>query len=255
MKKKQLLNRFGEIGRNLSQDEDAIALLGLGSIGKELERLDDYSDLDFFVIVKNGKQKRFIDDLSWLDTNSSKVGYAFRNSNDGYKVLYDDGIYGEFAIFDLDAYAKAEFTEGRFEWIRDGYELNSKPKKEETLDRLSDWYFPINEAITNIYIGLLRYFRGEKLAAFVFIERYAFDNVLRVFHLIEKEQNYFPDPFSNHRRFELRYPINSKEVLSSLKGYDNILLSAKNLFAFIQKYWEINPVMAREIIKLLERKI
>jgi hypothetical protein len=33
---------------------DAIALIGVGSVGRELDRIDEYSDLDFFVVVDDG---------------------------------------------------------------------------------------------------------------------------------------------------------------------------------------------------------
>lgn len=46
-----LLARLDEIGAALARSNRALALLGLGSVGLELERLDRYSDLDFFAIV------------------------------------------------------------------------------------------------------------------------------------------------------------------------------------------------------------
>ena len=44
-----LLHRLNEIAKSIEKSQKALALLGLGSIGKEQERLDEYSDLDFFV--------------------------------------------------------------------------------------------------------------------------------------------------------------------------------------------------------------
>ncbi len=49
--RERLLKRLDDIGRSLAGRPDALALIGLGSVGRELERLDDYSDLDVFVIV------------------------------------------------------------------------------------------------------------------------------------------------------------------------------------------------------------
>ncbi len=62
-----LLERLDAIGQTIAQTDDALVLLGLGSVGQELERLDDYSDLDFFVIAKPGKKARFIEQLDWLE--------------------------------------------------------------------------------------------------------------------------------------------------------------------------------------------
>ena len=49
-----LLQRLDDIGQSLKDSRQALALLALGSCGAERERLDQYSDLDFFVIVKDG---------------------------------------------------------------------------------------------------------------------------------------------------------------------------------------------------------
>ena len=54
MKTQLLLQRLDEIGGSLAQSGHALALLGLGSVGEELHRLDQYSDIDFFVIVDPG---------------------------------------------------------------------------------------------------------------------------------------------------------------------------------------------------------
>lgn len=47
-----LLNRLDAIGHSLEKSGHALALIGLGSAGVETERLDSYSDLDFFAIVE-----------------------------------------------------------------------------------------------------------------------------------------------------------------------------------------------------------
>ena len=96
-----LLKRLDEIGHSLEQSNHALALIGLGSVGLELERLDAYSDLDFFVIVEPGYKHSFLDDLHWLSA-LCPVAYCFPNMEDGYKLLFEDGIFCEFAIFEPD---------------------------------------------------------------------------------------------------------------------------------------------------------
>ncbi|WP_252863483.1 hypothetical protein [Paenibacillus riograndensis] len=65
-------------------------------MGVELERMDEYSDLDFFVIVEAGQKKRYIDSLNWLE-ETYPLAYAFKNSDAGCKILFEDGIYDEYA--------------------------------------------------------------------------------------------------------------------------------------------------------------
>src|SRR5436190_636792 len=94
-----LIARLNAIGASLAQSRGALALIGLGSVGTELERLDDYSDLDFFVIVEPGRKPDFIQNLDWL-SRPGPIAYAFRNTAEGYKVLFEDGVFCEFAVFE-----------------------------------------------------------------------------------------------------------------------------------------------------------
>src|SRR5512145_3267505 len=96
--KQFLLARLDQIGAALAASGHALALIGLGSVGEELDRLDDYSDLDFFAIVETGHKRRYIDDLDWL-SSIAPIAYRFLNSPDGYKLLFTDGIFCEFAVF------------------------------------------------------------------------------------------------------------------------------------------------------------
>ena len=61
-----LLERLDQIGQVLAKDPRALALIGLGSAGLELERLDEHSDLDFFVIAAPGSKVELLANLNWL---------------------------------------------------------------------------------------------------------------------------------------------------------------------------------------------
>ena len=64
--------------------------------------------------------------------------------------------------------------------------------------------FLLGEALSNLYVGLGRLRRGEKLSALRFIQGYAVDRVLELARRVESEQPGFPDPFNAERRFEQR---------------------------------------------------
>ena len=113
--KEFILERLDELGRALSKKDSALALIGLGSVGIQLDRMDQYSDLDFFVIVKSGCKAQYLEDLSWF-TDVAGVGYCFQNTNDGFKLLFVDGVFCEFAIFDENELKSAVFTKGRIIW-------------------------------------------------------------------------------------------------------------------------------------------
>ncbi len=129
-KKEQLLQCLDAIGNSLKESGRAKALFGLGSVGIELDRLDEYSDLDFFVIAKDGQKQSFIENLDWLE-NILPLVYKYKNTKDGHKALYEDGIYVEFAVFEEFELRDIPFSEGRVVWCEDGFntELRIPQKK------------------------------------------------------------------------------------------------------------------------------
>src|SRR5207245_4916297 len=95
----------------------AIALIGLGSVGVDLDRLDDHSDLDFCVIVEDGARQRYHDSIDWLE-ELSPVAFSFANTLDGRKVLFGVGLYAEYAVFALEGVAACASPAGRIVWQR-----------------------------------------------------------------------------------------------------------------------------------------
>src|SRR6266699_425965 len=111
----RLLERLDAIGAAVKDSGTALAVLGLGSVGVETERIDDYSDLDFFVIVKPGFKARYLDSLDWLAA-ISPLAFSFKNTLDGYKALFEDGIYCEFAVFEPPELSNIPFAKWRLIW-------------------------------------------------------------------------------------------------------------------------------------------
>ena len=246
-----LLQRLGEIGKSLERTGDALLLLGLGSVGVEIARLDEYSDLDFYVIVKPGEKNRYIDRLDWLEA-IQPLAYSFKNSDLGYKVLFEDGIFAEYAVFEEWELANASYTEGRVIWKNPLYSNTDIAKPSSPIPTLKNdsLDFPMNEALTNLYVGLGRYARGERLSAARFIQGYAIDRILSVLHLLEPEVNYFPDPFGNERRLEKRYPRFAEIIGDMIQGYDHVPESALRILKFIEEVYPVNRRLSDEIRRL-----
>ena len=164
-----LLQRLDDIGQSLKDSRQALALLALGSCGSERERLDQYSDLDFFVIVKDGYKQAYIQDLTWL-SNLEPIAFHYQNTVDGHKVLFEDDVFCEFAIFEAHELVNIPFAEGKIIWKEVGFDGTiCQPQRlpsKENRDR--EWL--LGEILCNLYIGLGRYQRGEKLAAYDFIQ-------------------------------------------------------------------------------------
>lgn len=251
LKTELLLQRLCDIGKSLERKGGALLLLGVGSVGVETERLDEHSDLDFFVIVEPGRKDRYIDRLDWLE-EVHPLAYSFKNTDVGYKVLFEDGIYGEYAIFEERDLENASYPEGRIVWKDPSYRNVAIAKPSKPIPSLKNHSldFPLNEALTNLYVGLTRYARGERLSATRFVQGYAVDRILSVLHLLEQEVDYFPDPFGNERRLEKRYPRFSEIIGDMIQGYDHVPESALRILNFIEEVYPVNQRLSDEIRRL-----
>lgn len=241
-----LLDRLDSIAAGLRDSGQGLALLGLGSVGLETGRLDAYSDLDFFAIVQPGSKPRFIDSLDWMEAAAPLV-YAFRNTVDGYKALYADGIFAEFAVFEPQEMAGIPFSPGRLVWKSDGFDerLVVPPPAPERQTASVEWL--LGEALTNLYVGLGRYLRGEKLSAARFIQVYAVDHLVRLAPRLEAEQPAFVDVFTAERRFEARFSGLAAKLAEWMQGYDHTPESALAILAFLEVHFTVNAALAGEI--------
>lgn len=251
--KEHLLGRLDAIGRSLSTNNDALALIGLGSVGRELDRLDEYSDLDFFVIVEDGSKDGYIADLDWLG-RVAPLSYVFRNSEDGYKALYSDGVFCEFAVFTLGELERAAYAPGRLVWGRDDFDATLAAPRQRPQQRSSPTVeHLLGEALTNLYVGLGRFHRGEKLSALRFIQGYAVDRFIELSHLIESESGANADMFDGPRRYEKRFPSLAAVLPDMLQGYERTPESAVALLAVLDAHFAVDPVMKAAIRDLASR--
>lgn len=246
-----LMTRLNELGKHCYVQDFTLALLALGSCA-EVSRMDEYSDLDFFLIVKEGTKTDALIDLSWLDVAS--LSYAFRNTVDGYKVMWEDGIYAEFAIFEPEELDTIAFSTGRFIFKKKELTLSSEPKLEIKPQLQKDMNYAVNEILTNVYVGLCRYRRGEILSAFRLISVHAVDRYLSILPLLDQPSDSLIDPFALDRRIEERHPEYKIKISSFIQGYDQVLESAQALLDELETITEINPVMKREIDKLMKKQ-
>lgn len=247
---KRLLQRLDDIGRSLARTGRALALIGLGSVGMEQDRLDEYSDLDFFVVAADGCKEGLIQDITWL-SSVHPVAYAFQNTPDGCKVLFEDGIYGEFAIFSVLELESAAYAEGRIVWqVPEFDEAYCRPRRALPVSEPRSVEWLLGEALTCLYVGLGRYRRGEKLSASRFVQGFAVDRVVELAASLEAEKPSFRDPFTPDRRFEQRFPETASALGAFMQGYDATPESARAILEFLEQHWEINAAMKAAILSL-----
>jgi lincosamide nucleotidyltransferase B/F len=250
MHKSQLLTtRLDAIGRSLAQSDGALALIGLGSVGLELDRLDENSDLDFFVIVEAGTKAMFMADLGWL-SSIRPIVYQFQNTVDGYKLLFDDDVFCEFAIFEPQELAGIPFAPGRIVWKQPHVDEQIRLPAKQSRHMVNSPEWLLGEALTNLYIGLGRERRGEKLSAARFIQQYAVDRVVELTSLVEPERAVAADLFTPERRYEQRFPQTAQHLALFVQGYERSRESALAILAFLEQHFAVNAQIGRRIREL-----
>lgn len=245
--RQRLLDRLDAIGQSVARTDHALALLGLGSAGVELERMDAYSDLDFFLIVQPGFKATYIADLGWISA-VAPVAYHFQNTLDGYKLLFDDGIFCEFAVFEPQELTNIPFVEGRVVWKADGVPATvAQPARSPVASqqRTAEWM--VGEAITCLYVGLKRLNRGETLSAQRFIQQYAVERVLELAPLIATPAQGNADFFAPERRFEQRFPQIAAHLGAWVQGYQRNRESALAILDFLEQHVAVDARMRSEI--------
>ncbi len=249
--KQALLERLEAIGRSLAASGNALALIGLGSSGSETERLDVFSDLDFFVVVEAGSKARYLNDLDWLE-RIHPISFFFMNTVDGYKLLFEDGIFCEFAVFEPEELKNIPFSRGRLVWKREDVpEEIGEPAPARIPPVRQEKEFLVGEAVTNLYVGMGRYRRGEKLSAARFVQQYAVDRIVDLAPWLEAEKMVSKDEFGKERRFEQRFPLTAGKLSEFIQGYERTPESAEAILEFLQEHFEINAAMGRAVRELI----
>jgi hypothetical protein len=251
-----LIRRLDEIAAALAHSGCGLALIALGSVGLEQQRLDEWSDLDFFAVVAPGSKAAFIQDLDWLE-RAAPVAYCFQNTADGYKLLFEDGIFCEFAVFEPDELTGIPFAPGRFVWkAPEAPETLARPAlpAAQTPPRPLEWL--VGEALTNLYVGLCRQRRGERLSALRFIQYYAVDRLLELAQAASpppEDPAAAPDHFTSERRFERRFPALAEELAGWMQGYAGNVESALAILAYLEARYPVNPAIAAAIRRVSGR--
>jgi hypothetical protein len=247
---RELEKRISQIGEGLSLSTKALALLALGSIGAERDRMDDWSDLDFYVISRKGRKGELLAELSWL-SRDCPLAFTFANTPDGFKALFEDGIYCEFAVFEADELERSPMAEGRIVWSAPGFTLHAGARNLPGpwwKDKTVNW--SLNEALTLLYVGLCRFRRGEKLSAFRFVQNFAVDRVMELADKREVPAAGFPDPFTLDRRFEFRFPESAKGLSPMMQGIERSPESALAILSWLRESYPVNEAMSAEIERL-----
>lgn len=243
----RLLARLDDLAAELDRRGDARALLGLGSVGLDLARLDDHSDLDFFVIVDDDARQRYLDSVDWLEA-VHPLAFSFANTADGRKALWADGLFAEYAVFTLDDLERIPYSPGRVVWQRDDTTASiASPSIPVPVPGHSSLDWLVGEATTNLYVGLHRFRRGERLSGMRLVQVFAVDRVLEIAGVLGLESSPQQDVFAVERSAERRLPNDVLPLASFAQGYERTPESALATLAWLEAHVAVDPALARDI--------
>jgi lincosamide nucleotidyltransferase B/F len=243
---RRLRERLEAIAAVLAAREDTLALLALGSLAAGESRVDEHSDLDFFVLVRDGAKPRYTDDLGWLAA-AHPLAWHFRNTVDGCKALMGDGVFCEFAVFELRELASIPHAPGRFAWRRDEVDpALARPVR--ALPGRSDPAWLAGEVLANLLIGLHRSARGERLAAMRLVQVQALDRLLELREQTDaREAPTERDAFAVDRRVEQRLPTLTDALPAMASGYHATPQAALRILAALQAVHPVAEPIGAEI--------
>ena len=248
----RLLAFLDRLGSVLEARGDAVALLGLGSVGRDLHRLDEHSDADFFVVVDDAAaRERYIADIDWLEA-AQPVVWSFENSDLGRKALLEGDLFAEYAVFAVGDLATAGYPPGRVHWSRAdapaGLEVPSVP-----MPRPPSVEHEVGEAITNLYVGLHRDLRGERLTATRFIQGYAVDRWVTVLGHLGLGHGAQQDAFVVDRGAERRFGSDVLPLADLVPGYERNAHAAATLLGLLETHVELDPTIVAAVRDLVAR--
>jgi len=191
----------------LNADDRVRALVGIGSLAQP-ERVDRWSDHDFWVITTAEGQAHFLNDLSWLPDQAT-IALALRPATEYYTVLYTTGHIAEFAVFALTDLARGQLDHYRMLFDKNDIHMQLQAVYARTQDKQqnTDSTRTIGHFLVSLCTGAARDARGERLSAHTYIFQYALDDLLTLIaQHIPAQQPDRADRFDPRRRFEQGYP-------------------------------------------------
>jgi len=201
-----------ELVERVSGEPDVVGLVAVGSMAGRDYTADEWSDHDFFLIMRSGEQERFRRDLWWF-LCADGIVLRCRETEHGLKVIFDNGHMVEFAVFDIAEIALAGVNRYRVLLDRGGVEeATARVQASPRSARDDEYLFGIVVAAALVAGGRAR--RGEVLSA-------AFLVTWGIRHLTELLARTLPsanasilDDLDSLRRFERAYPELGAELAS-----------------------------------------
>jgi len=224
-----------ELVATVREDPDVLGVVLLGSAASTA-RADEWSDLDLWLVVADGTQDRYRDDLSWLPGHEH-VAVVAKETEHGRAVVFDDGHYVELAVAslrDLDVFRAGESrvvldrggVAEAIERITVALPAPDRDRARRALAMLCG----------RLLVGVGRARRGELVSAGRVIREIAVTDLLVALHELRPAAG---DPFDPTRRVERAYPAEAAALAEACAS--NVETCARRLLDHAEEWFGAQP--------------
>lgn len=219
MTPKQYQHFSQQLQKSCAEDDRIIGLVAVGSMAQQDYQPDRWSDHDFFVICKQGKQNGLKQSLSWLP-NNHQIAYSLHDSQHGMKVLFANYHLVEFAVFDREELKLAKANRYRVLVDKGDVMAQMAAIAADTAAFAERSFNPeqaMGHFLGNLWVGYGRYQRGEHLSAHEFVKTHALVNLIKLIQVaVPSDDKGVLDNLNPLRRFERAYPQIGVAINSAL---------------------------------------
>jgi hypothetical protein len=244
-----------QLAENLAQRDDVLGLIAVGSMARRDYQPDEWSDHDFWVIVRRDVQNQYREHHEWLP-QSADIIWAFRETEHGVKVLYRSGHLLEYAVFDQEELVVAKANRYRVLIDRAGLAERMARMAEETAQWAAEASdaFLAGQFLTNLLVGVGRYRRGEVLSAHRFVKGSAVTHLAKLLSRhAPTERKDLADDIDPTRRFEVVHPALGQEIEALLLL--DVHRAACGLLAIFEREIGETVDIPPEVLAVIKRRL
>jgi predicted nucleotidyltransferase len=274
--------RIGDEGRLVDavrDDPDVLGVVLLGSAA-DTARADEWSDVDLWLVVAEGAQDRYREDLSWLPDHERAVLVA-RETRHGRVVIFDDGRMVELAVASPRELAEFRAAAARIVLDRGGVAeavaaiavgpAGTPAAGQRSMSVASPQTAPSGASRTpapdrerarralamlcaRVLVGVGRARRGERISAGRFVRQYAVDELLAALdELCPAADDAARDPLDQTRRAERTHPAQATAIAAACAG--DVEPAARRLLDLAEEWFGAEPEWPAAGVAAVRRRL
>ncbi|WP_291756552.1 hypothetical protein [Cellulomonas sp. 73-92] len=237
----------------VAQQPDVAGVVLLGSAA-DTARADEWSDVDLWLVVDEGAQERYRENLSWLPGHED-IAVVARETEHGRAVVFADGSYVELAVASPADLTVFRATQARVVLDRGGV---AEAVAAITVAPPGPGREPARRALAmlcgRLLVGVGRARRGELVSAGRFVRELAVGEVLVALRLLRPPADEAVlDPLDPTRRVERAYPAHAAALAAACR--EDVEPCARRLLDLAERWFAAEPEWPAAGVAAVRRRL